>query len=44
MKKKIYQKPTSKVYQIQVMKLLVGSPGGGEGGITQCPKIQSQIL
>ena len=46
MTKRVYQKPTSKVYQIPVMKLLVGSNGGsgGNGGIVQCPNIQSQIL
>ena len=32
MKKKVYQKPTIKVCQIQVMKLIAGSDGGSGGG------------
>ena len=31
MTKKKYQKPTSKVYQVPMMKILAGS--GGEGGV-----------
>ena len=33
MKERVYQKPTTKVYQIQAMKILQnGSSGGGGGG------------
>ena len=31
MKERVYQKPTTKVYQIQVMKPLAGSGGTGGG-------------
>lgn len=33
MKERVYQKPTTKVFQIQAMKIMAGSPQGGGGQV-----------
>ena len=40
MKERVYQKPTTRVYQIQVMKPLAGSEQGG-GGTTYARRFGS---